>query len=124
MRRSILTFGLTLAVGCILSLSAQPIQPVKSETSSVKFNKVGLRFTCSKLAIDGTITTFMDHVNIDTGDFVVKDASLALYDETEKKITIFGCKEFSGKGHLIINGPDRQGNRIEHVLGSETIIVF
>ncbi|MEO6283381.1 MAG: hypothetical protein ABIN80_03555 [Dyadobacter sp.] len=69
-------------------------------------------------------STYVGNVFVKTEKFEASNAAKAVYNHATKKITVYGCKEFSFTEKLIMKPGKKLAHTIEYVLGDDKAILF
>ncbi len=67
--------------------------------------------------------TFLGNVTLKTDKFECKNATKAIYDQTLKKLTVYGCKSFSIQGEIILSQNKKIENILEYTIGDNKIFI-
>ena len=80
----------------------------------------------TKAVIDGKKHTveYLKNVSFKSDMLNVKGAKRVVYNEDTKKVTIYGCKEFTINGKVVCDTKKPKKNIIEYTLGEETAYIY
>ena len=80
----------------------------------------------TKVVIDDKKHTmeFLKNVSLKSDKLDLKNAKRLVYHQDTKKMTIYGCKEFTINGKVVCDTEKPKKNIIEYTLGEETAYIY
>ena len=94
--------------------------------ASVKSIEDDFTFLGGKYAHNDTTKEMQltENVSFTSKKFEFSGADKVIYNQATKKMTIYGCQEFTINGKVVIKNEAKLSNILEYTVGSDTVYLF
>lgn len=65
-----------------------------------------------------------ENVDFQSKKFEFSGADKVIYNETTKKMTVYGCQGFTINGKVLIKNNEKLSNILEYTIGDDTVYLF
>jgi lipopolysaccharide export system protein LptA len=85
-----------------------------------------MKFECTKIVYNDKSqeTKFLENVSLKTDKVEFTSADKVIYNRVTKKMTIYGCKDFTIDGKIVTQIKKHKKNVIEYTFGDDTAYIL